>query len=391
MGEPRSAGIEGRLHLNVLWDGRRAAGAAVRSTRPLHASRVLEGRPLAEALARVPLLFGVCGQAQSVAAVQAAEAALGAAPSPSARRGRTLLLLAEVMQEHLWRLWLDWPPLYGLPPAAPAFGAWRRAQATAAAALLAAPGWRVPGGEVPAAVFAPWVDLCDEWEARLGAQVPDLALTDPAALGRWLQTADADSTRLLRAVWADGRWGASAVPLMPPMHAALLAELLTELAADESFAAHPHRQGQPLETGALARRQRHPLLQALLAAEGNTLRLRVLARWLELAAALRAMRECLAGETADDWSGALALGGAGAAWVETARGLLLHRVALDGERVGRYWIVAPTEWNFHPHGAFVQGMAGLAAADRDALARQARRLVLALDPCVAYDVELQDA
>ncbi|MEW5792436.1 MAG: hypothetical protein ACOY4L_03980 [Pseudomonadota bacterium] len=46
---------------------------------------------------------------------------------------------------------------------------------------------------------------------------------------------------------------------------------------------------------------------------------------------------------------------------------------------------------FPPAGAFVQGMAGLAAAERDTLAHQARRLVLALDPCVAYDLELQDA
>ncbi|MEW5792435.1 MAG: hypothetical protein ACOY4L_03985 [Pseudomonadota bacterium] len=45
---------------------------------------------------------------------------------------------------------------------------------------------------------------------------------------------------------------------------------------------------------------------------------------LDPTAALRAMRECLAGETADDWSGTLALGG-------------------DGEHIGRYWIVAPTE------------------------------------------------
>ena len=69
--------------------------------------------------------------------------------------------------------------------------------------------------------------------------------------------------------------------------------------------------------------------------------------------------------------GAAPLDGASAiAWVETARGLLVHRVALDGERIAGYRIVAPTEWNFHPAGAFARGALGLAAAD-DGAARDA--------------------
>ena len=32
---------------------------------------------------------------------------------------------------------------------------------------------------------------------------------------------------------------------------------------------------------------------------------------------------------------------------------LLHLMQVKDGRVGRYVIVAPTEWNFHPQGAFV--------------------------------------
>ncbi|MEZ5703328.1 MAG: hypothetical protein R3E42_17330 [Burkholderiaceae bacterium] len=49
--------------------------------------------------------------------------------------------------------------------------------------------------------------------------------------------------------------------------------------------------------------------------------------------------------------------GVGLAWVEMARGLLVHQVTLDagGDSVGRCRVVAPTEWNFHPLGKWRSG------------------------------------
>jgi coenzyme F420-reducing hydrogenase alpha subunit len=81
--------------------------------------------------------------------------------------------------------------------------------------------------------------------------------------------------------------------------------------------------------------------------------------------------------------------GIGRALVETARGLLMHEIVLDGDKVAEYFIVAPTEWNFHPQGP----LAGLAAGGADALgsrgaARRGRALaVAALDPCVRWELE----
>jgi Ni,Fe-hydrogenase I large subunit len=83
--------------------------------------------------------------------------------------------------------------------------------------------------------------------------------------------------------------------------------------------------------------------------------------------------------------------GEGIAAVRTARGLLLHRVSLDGDKVADYTIVAPTEWNFHPDGAFAQDMRGLQEHDGGMLEYRAQIEALSLDPCVAYDVEIQDA
>ena len=77
-------------------------------------------------------------------------------------------------------------------------------------------------------------------------------------------------------------------------------------------------------------------------------------------------------------------------WAETARGLVTHRVAIEGERVARYRIVAPTEWNFHPEGAFAQGARGL-HGDSTAIEGRVRRLVASLDPCVAVRYEARHA
>jgi coenzyme F420-reducing hydrogenase alpha subunit len=85
-------------------------------------------------------------------------------------------------------------------------------------------------------------------------------------------------------------------------------------------------------------------------------------------------------------------GGGGAAWVENARGLLLHLARFDTQgRASLYRIVAPTDWNFHPAGAVALALCGAAATDRDTLAQRITTLVRSLDPCVAWQLEWDDA
>jgi coenzyme F420-reducing hydrogenase alpha subunit len=67
----------------------------------------------------------------------------------------------------------------------------------------------------------------------------------------------------------------------------------------------------------------------------------------------------------------------------------MHRVELADGLVAGYRILAPTEWNFHPAGVVVAGLAGsnLARLPDDAeLKRRAALYITAVDPCVAYDL-----
>jgi len=83
-------------------------------------------------------------------------------------------------------------------------------------------------------------------------------------------------------------------------------------------------------------------------------------------------------------SGALNLGhGQAIAWVEMARGLLLHWVQLDADgKVADYRVVAPTEWNFHPEGALARALRVLPAEDT----ASAWILAAAYDACVECQV-----
>ena len=83
--------------------------------------------------------------------------------------------------------------------------------------------------------------------------------------------------------------------------------------------------------------------------------------------------------------------GTGIAAVETARGTLLHRVDLAEGRVVRYRILAPTEWNFHPDGAFVRGLIGCPAKSETEARGAAGLLAHALDPCVSIETRVRRA
>jgi Ni,Fe-hydrogenase I large subunit len=63
----------------------------------------------------------------------------------------------------------------------------------------------------------------------------------------------------------------------------------------------------------------------------------------------------------------------------------MHEITLDGDVVADYVIVAPTEWNFHPAGPLSAWLSGLPAA---AARELASRAVLALDPCVPWELEI---
>ncbi len=359
--------LEGELTIRLRFDGAHVREVAIDSTRPHVADRLLAGKPVDEALALVPRLFSICGRAQGIAAQLAAEAARGADDgTPVAERTRALE--AEIAQEYLWRALIDWPQSVDREPETEALAAVRSAFA----------------GDGPASARA----VREVIETRiLGGDADDWLASHVPAFEMWIARAPTAAAQLAAEVQRDGpRHGASATPLLPALNAANAARLVAALEADSDFERLPQIDGRPAETGAVARMHAVPLVAALAAAYGRSILVRLVARLAELArlASGRVSALPLLGR----WRCAP---GRGLGWVETARGLLVHLIELDGDRVKRYRIVAPTEWNFHPRGAFAAGLAGAYAASEIELRRRTHWLAQALDPCVAYRVEIANA
>ena len=320
-----SHGIDaGSVRLCVRHDGVKVIDVTITCQRP-HVARALRGRLANEAATLIPLIYALCGRAQGTAASLAVAAARGVEVMPELNP----LVQREVMREHLWRWLLDLPVLLGNASLHKEFSNAIRAldagQMDHLAALLGAP-------EILALTTA----------IETIAQ-PPLATTS------CLQV---ESAKASLAVWP------------------LLTDELCLL---------PRWKGQPAETGAYSRSGTQITKSAGAFSARWRARLTEIENWVAGGAIVGA------GGTA---SAVPVSPGIGRSLVETARGLLMHEVTLDGDRIADYRIVAPTEWNCHPDGLLPTWLMDRPSADETALKVYAAHAVAALDPCVRWELQL---
>jgi hypothetical protein len=373
--------------VRLRWDGREVRDVALHSTRALATPRVLAGRRTDEAAAMVPLLYSVCAFAQGSASVTALDAARGHESSPAAA-ARGLGVALEAVQEDLRRLLIDLPVAAGGTARVEPVARARKAIAPLLASLRPALALDAP---VPA-VASP--DVLQRFLALvaddvLGMPVDRFVAFDHAEhFTAWAAQRATPPAALVHDALAVPGLGASDVALMPRTFATMAEAVLDALDADPGFARTPHWQGRPLETGALAHCTWHPGVAAFAERHGHGVAARIVARVVDLATTVATLAKGLVRERV---AGRVLGPGEGAATVQTARGLLLHRARVADERIADYAIVAPTEWNFHPYGPLVRALDGLVADDERALVRQATLVVQSLDPCVACSVEIEHA
>lgn len=332
---PAQGDICGEIRLKARAEGGRIVSVEILSTRPVAAARVFEGKPVSQLCESIGRVFSLCGTAQTVAALAASEAALGIAPDPGVTAARDLARRAEMLTQTAMRLALHWPRALGLPLRPELVRACLAAEAAIAAEVLGE-GWRRPGAGV----------------SRPG---PALAETF-AALDTLIQQGDPGAP-LAEALAGRGLEGYGALPV-----------------------------GTAPEAGALSRAWNVEPVARARARHGAGLAARLEAARAELALLPLSLIETLAEVTPAPARRAERRTGQGAAEVETARGPLLHRLAIDDGDVTTCTTEAPTEANFAPDGPAVAGLVGAAA---DPLAAELH--VLAIDPCVAATLEIAEA
>lgn len=332
---PISGDICGEIRLRARAQGGVIVSVEIASTRPAQAARIFEGRPVAEACDSIGRVFSLCGTAQTIAALTAAEEALGIAPVPGVRAARDLARLAEMLTQTTMRLALHWPRALGLALRPELVRACLAAEAAIAKGALG-PDWRLPG-------------------AGAAAPVQALAAT-LSALDALLQEADPG---------------------------AALATALARLGLD-AYGTLP--EGTVPEAGALRRYWDHTAVAAARAVHGTGLAARLAAARAEFERLPSQMIRALEAISPESARAPSRQTGQGEAIVETARGPLVHRLTVEEGIVTACVTAAPTEANFAADGAAAAGLIGQAAN------RQAAELhVLAIDPCVAASVEIDTA
>jgi len=333
---------EGRILIEIRPDG----AVRLESNRVANVANLLVSRTAQEAIKLLPLVFSLCAHAH----VMAAKGALNLPVSEQDRQ----LVLAENAREHLLRILMGWkvdnaPPL----PPAPVMSLLSEVEKGTAIATLKT--------YLQVHIFGLSLDEFLKFSAQDIKQWLAQSTTLPA---------------LYLAQLANKNWqslGAAPLRFLPQMPIKILRERLDE----PDFALMPDWNGKPCETGSLARQSTHPIVLKALEEFGAGLFTRHLARLVELA---QTPKQMATPQTSQK--------GVQKGVVETARGRLVHVAKVTDNKITKYAILAPTEWNFHPKGIAMQSLSALRALDKSTLAMQARAVVEAIDPCVDFDVRV---
>jgi len=351
----------GELNIVLQLQGNTISELEIRSGRPRSAGKLFEGRQISEVVTLLPQLFSLCGISQQIAAISAAEQALGYNPGVDLLRNRRQLLLAEQGREQLLRLWRDW--LGMAPEMQQVFNRYNRwftsTQQLLAPALELAP----PAYEPLEPKTMPKLLPVASAETRLKRLKKEQSkdLIDDALLK-------------LQQELGEVQLNSRAPELMelPPLK---LMEVISP-----AFCEQPQWKGICMQTDALnpnvisRDRSVHPMVAWLLG---------LVSTLQQLSSELQNARWTLPRERLPV--------GTGIAQVASARGLLIHKVVLEGDTVAEYQMVAPTEWNFHPQGTLRQMLRGVTVDNHRQAETLANRLTLLIDPCVGFSVEVTDS
>ncbi|BBO27190.1 hydrogenase expression/formation protein HupK [Alteromonas sp. I4] len=368
----------GGLNIQVVYLRDRITDVLIHNSRPMVASRIFVGRSVEQVLALMPSLFYVCGVGQLVAALQAIESALNKPVSTEVIRAREALLMAESLREQVFSWVINW----------------------------------TPQNKSKLCHIVDWFNTC---KRRL-----DWCLTVEPEDGKRLMDPDSDPAQVLRELQLHLRGAIQPFVLKYKSTSSLvklgmspeLCELLalcdeypfgkganTLLLTNEgvvgevnralgtsfstAFCLQPTVTGLPQETGSWARRQLTNNT-ASRKQKGKNVTARVRRLFDEIRQAEARFESIISeGDKKVD-----SVKSKGCAIVETARGTLFHRVQLsENNTVKDYQIIAPTEWNFHPHGTLKTMLSGL-TLPREQVKPVSEILVTLLDPCVPWQLEV---
>jgi len=336
------------LRVQVVYDGERVCAVSPVLTRVAGGiTRLLQGRPPEQGLMLIQQLFSICSRAHMVAGSRALARARGHCPDAATQQQYEAALAAERIREAALRLFSGW-----------GFAGDRQ---EAGRELLARVN-RLQGTAAPAQSAASDTQALAELWQDLGG--------DEQSRRRWIRERSAQ--------WHGIRLGPGIAALTPALEPGIEQALAAD--SDGCFCAAPALSGNCYMTG--------PASGLSAATDGAQYIAGVLAAlFVQLDADIQWLQQ--GGAVAETGAGG-SLPGSGCGWALSARGWLLHRVVLSGDRVRSWQILAPTDWNFHPRGVLYRRLLGVRVAASQ-LQPLVNDLILSVDPCVSFEVSISHA
>ena len=362
--------LTGGIQVTVCYNRDHIKAVEIKNSRPFAVTRLFREKPVDRVLAMMPSLFYICGMGQLIAALRAVESAAGITETSAIKQARDTLLFAESLREQVFSWVTNWAPQHKsrMSHVVDWFNQCRK-QLDWSLTLASA-----TSGEA----------RCRPALEQLARQLEDVVkpLLPANREGASLATmgVSAGVCQLLKAC-GEYPLGLAAKTLNLNESQQLMATLAALNAAEaEQFCHQPTISGVPAETGSWARQN--------IEARGFIIESRLRSLYREITTAPMRLRSTIRQQQFSQTEGT---GVRGCSVVETARGTLLHKVALDNRNhVAKYQIIAPTEWNFHPQGSLKTMLEGL-YLPWEQVTPVAETLIKLLDPCVSWQLELVHA
>lgn len=368
-----------RVELALEAQGGRIVSARSKSTRRPRVTERMTGRLLLPTLRLVPTLFPLCARAQALAALAAVEQGAAIRPSDAHLHARELLLVAERLESHLRALSVEIPPRLGGRPDLEGWVQVRSACHRLERALFPdGTGFELGGG-----VLAPNLgELHAAREEIRDAALRELEPMEPVS--SWMKRSRGNGAAAAR--WLTSK-GWAELGAAEQLGAPAPSEVARRARLAPGFVEAPTDEGGPVELGPLARQRGHPRVLEVEARWGLGWLARVVARLADLSEDLRMLEEGIGQlQPASGQTVVLPSEGEGYGHAETARGILVHRIAWQDGRIAAWQRVAPTEWTHHPEGVATRACVGWPVDE--ARARGEAHLAL-LDPCVPFSVVVE--
>ncbi len=384
--------VEGKLFISIFPESVGDSRVTISSSRPLGITRMLIGKTPEQVLEIIPMLFNICGIAQSRAALSASMQDMNIAINPKLDIVREILLQIEIAREHLLRIFLDWPKLLDINSNIEGL-VYINGLNTRFLKIIFS-GRKAFSFDNPSFETANLDLLIKELAQFLHQHVFSAAVINwldstSDNLSSWAESGDtlaAKAIDIIRKLPLESL-NDNCIHHLPELN---VQKLLQRFDADdaEAFISKPNWGDKHYETTSLSRQLNQPLLISLSENSHHSLLLRWVARLVELARIPQKLNDLLAAIKRDSFPDNTNKIDTGLSQIETARGRLIHRVKVRNDLVSQYQILAPTEWNFHSKGIVTQSLAKLNTKNKRELKQFSHLLINAIDPCVGYELKI---